>query len=74
MSFFEINRELSSKHIIGNGISIIDYPTLTSNLAGALQQTLAGLYNLRNDFPLNKIHECLSREEISQHLEDSGQW
>ena len=74
MSFFDINRQLNSKHIIENGISITDYPTSTFDLAGTLQRTLVGLYNLRNDFPLNKIHECLSREEISQHLEDSGHW
>lgn len=74
MSFFDINRQLNSNHIIENGVSITDYPTSTFDLAGTLQRTLVGLYNLRNDFPLNKIHECLSREEISQHLEDSGHW
>ncbi|MHC8348817.1 phytanoyl-CoA dioxygenase family protein [Pseudomonas sp. RT4P38] len=74
MSFFDINKQLNSQHMIENGISIMDYPTSTFDLAGTLQQTLVSRYNLRSDFPLNKIHECLNREEISKHLEDSGHW
>ncbi|MHC8332617.1 2OG-Fe(II) oxygenase family protein [Pseudomonas sp. LB3P25] len=74
MSFFDINKQLCSEHIIENGVSIMDYPTSTLDLAGTLQKTLASRYNIRNDFPLNKIHECLSREEISIHLENSGHW
>lgn len=74
MSFFDISKQLCSEHIIENGISIMNYPTSTFDLAGTLQQTLVSRYNLRNNFPLNKIHECLSPEEISNHLEDSGHW
>lgn len=74
MSFFDINKQLCSVHRIENGASIMDYPTSTLDLAGTLQQTLANRYNLKNGFALNKIHECLSQEEIGKHLEDSGHW
>lgn len=74
MSFSDLNLQLNSEHKIENGISIMDYPASDFDLAGKLQQALVNLYNLRNDFPLNKIHEHLSREEISQHLKDSGHW
>ncbi|WP_024678409.1 mitomycin antibiotic biosynthesis protein [Pseudomonas syringae] len=74
MSFFDINRQLDGQHVIENGISIMDYPTSTFDLAGLLQKTLVGRYKLREDFSLDKIHECLAREEISLHLTDSGHW
>ncbi|RZI60134.1 MAG: mitomycin antibiotic biosynthesis protein [Pseudomonas sp.] len=74
MSFFDIGRQLDSEHVIENGITILDYPTSNFDLSGTLQQTLVDVYNLRNDFLLNKIHECLSREQIVQHLKDSGHW
>ncbi|MGE8176477.1 phytanoyl-CoA dioxygenase family protein [Pseudomonas fluorescens] len=74
MSFFDINKQLCNPHVIENGVSIINYPTSTFDLAGTLQRTLASRYNVGSDFPLNKIHECLSQEEICNHLEDSGHW
>jgi len=74
MSFFDITQQLNSQHLIENGVSIMDYPTSSFDLAGTLRQTLAGRYNLSPDFPLNKIHECLSPEDINTHLEDSGHW
>jgi hypothetical protein len=74
MSFFDINRQLGSAHLIQNGVSIMDYSTSSFDLAGTLQKTLAERYNLANDFALDKIHECLNTEQISTHLEDSGHW
>ncbi|QXW45228.1 mitomycin antibiotic biosynthesis protein [Pseudomonas amygdali] len=74
MSFFDLNRQLDSQHIIENGISIMDYSTSTFDLAGTLQKTLVGRYKLRANFPLDKIHECLEHEEIQRHRKESGHW
>lgn len=74
MWVYNLNEALTRQHRIDEYVRIIDYPSIQYQFNSTLQNVLKKKYEISQDVSLSKMHEHMSIENLSTHLQSSGHW
>lgn len=74
MWVYNLSEALSRQHIIHEAVRVINYPSTQHPFNRVLKNVLKKKYAIGPEVLLSNLHEHVSLEDLSNHLQSSGHW